>query len=161
MTSRLQIKEKQTGLRFLVDTGADISVIPKNELRPKNKTFEPQSKIKLFAANGSIINTYGTKTMTLDLGLRRSYIWSFTVADVTHPIIGADFLKHHGLLVDLRNKRLLDELTKLYLPAQVTNSKQPTVCTVCIDHPFYDLLKDFPDVTKPAGCKPPNHGVHQ
>jgi hypothetical protein len=33
------------------------------------------------------------------------------VADVTHPLIGVDFLSHFGLLVDCRNNRLLDEVT--------------------------------------------------
>ena len=46
----------------------------------------------LFAANGSPIATFGELTLELDLGLRRSFHWRFTVADVTRPILGADFL---------------------------------------------------------------------
>ena len=40
---------------------------------------------QLFAANGSPIQTYGTKRMTIDLGLRRPFVWVFTVADVKGP----------------------------------------------------------------------------
>ena len=32
------------------------------------------------------------------------YTWLFQVADVYKPIIGADFLRAHNLLVDLKNK---------------------------------------------------------
>ena len=32
----------------------------------------------------------------------RRFTWPFLLADVAMPIIGADFLRHFGLLVDLR-----------------------------------------------------------
>ncbi|GFT45275.1 hypothetical protein TNCV_2123551 [Trichonephila clavipes] len=34
-----------------------------------------------------------------DLGLRRVFRWPFITAAVSQPIIGADFLRHYGLLV--------------------------------------------------------------
>ena len=37
----------------------------------------------------------------------RTFSWTFLLADVALPIIGADFLKHFGLLVDLGEMRLL------------------------------------------------------
>ncbi|GFX38970.1 retrovirus-related Pol polyprotein from transposon opus [Trichonephila clavipes] len=48
-----------------------------------------------------------------DLGLRRVFRWPFIAAAVSQPIIGADFLRHYGLLVDIRHGRLVDSLTKL------------------------------------------------
>jgi hypothetical protein len=36
--------------------------------------------------------------------LRRDFTWRFIIADVTQPIIGADFLSHYGLFVNLRKK---------------------------------------------------------
>jgi hypothetical protein len=50
--------------------------------------------------------------------LRWDFTWRFVVADVTQPLIGADFLSHFGLLVDCRNNRLLDGVTSLSAPAQ-------------------------------------------
>ncbi|GBP03188.1 hypothetical protein EVAR_89300_1 [Eumeta japonica] len=47
---------------------------------------------QLSAANGTTINTYGYVNLELNLSLRRAYPWRFVVADVTKPIIGADFL---------------------------------------------------------------------
>ena len=37
----------------------------------------------------------------------RRFTWRFLLADVAMPIIGADFLWHFGLLVDLGEMRLL------------------------------------------------------
>ena len=37
----------------------------------------------------------------------RTFSWTFLLADVALPIIGADFLKHFGLLVNLGEMRLL------------------------------------------------------
>jgi hypothetical protein len=48
----------------------------------------------------------------LDFGLRREYSWHFVIADVTAPIIGSDFLCFYKLLVDMRNRRLIDSITK-------------------------------------------------
>lgn len=67
--------------------------------------------LRLFAANGTAISVYGKKKLYLNLGLLRDFAWIFLVADVGQPIIGADFLKYFGLLVDLRKRRLLDEMT--------------------------------------------------
>ncbi|BHF85614.1 hypothetical protein SprV_1002878300 [Sparganum proliferum] len=64
-TSRLfYINDKSNGLRFLVDTGAEVSVIPplrRHRLKP--------SQFSLKAANSTTISTYGQRSLTLDLGL--------------------------------------------------------------------------------------------
>ncbi|VDL59796.1 unnamed protein product [Hymenolepis diminuta] len=55
----------------------------------------------LAAASGSPIKTYGQKSVTLDLGPRRTFRWIFIFADVSKPIIGADFLCRFELLLNL------------------------------------------------------------
>ncbi|GFS64010.1 gag-pol polyprotein [Trichonephila clavipes] len=65
----------------------------------------PQSNFSLFAANNTKIPAYGMVRKELNLGLRRPFIWTFMIADVSSPIIGADFLKHFNLLIDLKKKR--------------------------------------------------------
>ncbi|UYV77011.1 hypothetical protein LAZ67_14002809, partial [Cordylochernes scorpioides] len=57
---RLFVTDKNTGLRFLVDSGADISIIP-----PKDKNRMPSYDYKLYAANGTEIVTYGTKVSAI------------------------------------------------------------------------------------------------
>ncbi|XP_041451225.1 uncharacterized protein LOC121404894 [Drosophila obscura] len=52
------------------------------------------------------IRTFGHQDLELDLGLDRSFKWSFVVADVQSAIIGADFLAQFHLLVDIKKQRL-------------------------------------------------------
>ncbi|PNF26385.1 hypothetical protein B7P43_G17346 [Cryptotermes secundus] len=72
-----------------------------------HRCMEP-TNYDLCAANGTTIHTYGWLPLSLNLGLRREFTWRFVVADVSHPIIGVDFLSHFGPLVDCRNNPILD-----------------------------------------------------
>lgn len=45
----------------------------------------------LTAVDDTAIQTYGPKTINLDFGLARNFVWTFEMADVPRPIIGADF----------------------------------------------------------------------
>jgi hypothetical protein len=103
----LFITDRCSKHQFLVDTGSDICVFPR-KLVPQRKE---RGNFYLFAANGTPIPTYGMMPLSLNMGLRRHFTWRFVVADVSHPLIGADFLSHFGLLVDCRNNRLLDGIT--------------------------------------------------
>lgn len=98
-----------TKRHYPIDTGADVSVLPlatpTYELRPTNTL--------LFAANGTHIKVIGEQNVKLNLGLRRELRWPFVVADVTTPIIGADFIRHFDLLIDLGRNRIIDQQTKV------------------------------------------------
>ena len=61
------------------------------------------------------IPTFGTRSLSLNLGLRRDFHWIFVVAEVSKPILGADFLHHFGLMVDLRKSKLVDTNTHLQI----------------------------------------------
>ena len=99
----LRVFDKNSKLHFLIDAGAEISVFPAGRADRFHK-----SDVTLRAANNSTINTYGFRQLTLDFGLPRPLTWKFVVADVNQPIVGADFLLRHKLLVDLEQRRLLD-----------------------------------------------------
>ncbi|GFT38916.1 hypothetical protein TNCV_857991 [Trichonephila clavipes] len=86
--------------KFLIVSGSEICVIPPSPTMNKS----PQSNFSLFAANNTKIPAYGMVRKELNLGLRRPFIWTFIIADVSSPIIGADFLKHFNLLIDLKKK---------------------------------------------------------
>ena len=62
------------------------------------------------------MNTYCTSRRVVDVGLKRDHAWTFIVADVKQAIIGADFLIHYSLLVDLKSRCLRDMQTGLAIP---------------------------------------------
>nr|VZI27029.1 unnamed protein product [Spirometra erinaceieuropaei] len=63
----------------------------------------------------SSIPTFGSRSLTLNIGLRRSFTWIFVIADVPHGILGPDFLAKFDLLVDYRRARLFDRTTGLFV----------------------------------------------
>lgn len=132
ISSRLHVYDKSTKMKFLVDSGADVSVIP-----PKLNEKRNQSNFKLFAANNAIIKTYGNKQINLDLGLRRNFQWKFIIADVSQPILGADFLRHYSLLIDLKNRRIVDPLTNLKSNCSIANVPTSNLTTVDKTSPFF------------------------
>jgi hypothetical protein len=75
------------------------------------------------------------------------------VADVTHHIIGVDFLSHFGLLVDCRKNRLLDGVTLFSAPATASSALIPIVKTISDATPFDSLLAEFPHLTRPVGVQ--------
>jgi hypothetical protein len=147
LARRLFVTDRETRISFLIDTGADLCVYPRKLTRgPRQK-----STYELSAANGTVIHTYGTETLALNFGLRRAFTWRFVVADVSRPIIGADFLSFYGLLVDLRNSRLIDQVTNLRVPGRCIRCDAPCIKTVTGATSYHQLLAQFPDVTKPGG----------
>jgi hypothetical protein len=105
---RIYVKDVSTKTSFLIDTGADVCVYPRSKIQDKPR----KDDYELFAVNGTTIATYGTIPLSLNFCLRRNFKWRFIVADVSRPIIGMDFLSHYALLVDPRNRRLIDRTTK-------------------------------------------------
>jgi hypothetical protein len=112
-TALFFVTDRCTKQRFLVDTGSRISVFP-CKLTSQGTDIV---KYALRAANGTPISTHGWLPLSLNLGLRRNFKWRFAVADVTYPLIGADFLSHFCLLVDCQNNRLLYGVTS---PSQLS-----------------------------------------
>ncbi|XP_008481930.1 uncharacterized protein LOC103518629, partial [Diaphorina citri] len=101
---------------------ADISLVPPTPQERRNK-----QSLELFAANGSRINTYGQRLLQLNIGLRRTYPFAFTIAEVMSPIIGADFLREYGIMVDIKNACLHDPLTNQRACASLVNTATSTI----------------------------------
>ncbi|KAI5733986.1 hypothetical protein M8J77_001075 [Diaphorina citri] len=112
-------------MKFLVDTGASISLLP-----PRGADLNNVQPLELFAANNSCIKTFGERLLNLDLNLRREFPFVFTIAQVSHPILGADFLRTYGLQVDLKNMMLIDPTTSLKFKGQSILTVSPNISTV-------------------------------
>ncbi|BHF63739.1 hypothetical protein SprV_0200673300 [Sparganum proliferum] len=137
--------DKTSGLRFLVDIGAEINVIPP----PRRHHLRP-SQFSLQVANSTTINTYGQRPLTLDIGLRGRFQWVFVQADVKSPIIGADFLTHFGLAVDLKHRKLIDTTTTFFTIGIAASEPSVSIHLTVQSSPFADILKDYSSLTKPC-----------
>ncbi|PIK49798.1 gag-pol polyprotein [Apostichopus japonicus] len=139
--------DRETGTRFLIDTGAEVSVIPATS---KEKTTPARSFLR--AANLTNIGTYGESSLTLNIGLRRIYRWIFVKADVSTPIIGADFLEHFSLLVDIKHRRLLDLHTSLSITGIRSTVESSNLTFHIDDHDsqYRSLLRQFPHLVNPS-----------
>lgn len=141
----LFVQDKVSGLNYLVDTGSQVSALPSKFINNKQ-----HSKFTLHAANNSRINTYGFRSLTLDLGLNKSFRWVFIVADVKHPILGVDFLRHFKLIVDVCRNSLLDDLTNVNVTCKMSNI---TSCQLMYlegdpNCKFESILNEFPFLTE-------------
>ena len=96
----LYVADKCNKCKYLIHTGAAVSVLFKS---CTNRTTDTNS-LPLVAANNTTINTYGTCRGIVDVGLKRDYAWTFIVADVKQPNLGADFLAHYNLMVNLKGQ---------------------------------------------------------
>ncbi|GFR68256.1 Gag pol protein [Elysia marginata] len=95
----------QADVRFLVDTGAQVSAVPASRFdRQSGPNDHP-----LQAANGSTIATYGSRNVSLCFN-GRMYTARLIVADIRQPLLGADFFRQHNRLIEADpNKRKITE----------------------------------------------------
>ena len=146
----MTVWDRRTGRTYLVDCGADVSVFPATPV--EKRTRIPTTS--LVAANGSKIASWGTKKIDLQLGRRRTFTQEFQVANVTQPILGADFFVANQLAIDLAGKRLIDMSDFTSIPTKIA-------CTPCavagLRSPHssqYDTLLDEFRLTDPN-----KHGI--
>lgn len=157
-SGRLFVTDYRSKVQFLVDTGSDLCVFPKSLLKQRRQ----HCKLELSAANGTAIKTYGYAHFILNIGLRRDFAWQFIVADVTKAIIGVDFLSYYNLVVDVRNKQLIDGCTMLRTAGLPVHSSDQvsSVKVVTGDSVYHNILSQYTDITKPPGIhRTPQHNT--
>ena len=153
----LYVADKHNKCKYLIDTGAAGSVLPKS---CANRTSDATC-LPLVAANNTTINPYGTSRRVVDVGLKRDFAWTFIVADIKQPIIGADFLIHYSLLIDLKSRCLRDMRTGLAIPATLSSIKPWSLNRVdTVQNNYTKLLGQFPELTRPTTKgEPVKHGI--
>ncbi|CAE1171431.1 unnamed protein product [Acanthosepion pharaonis] len=144
----LFVSDRTTGIRFLVDSGAQISLSPAT----RTDMLKGPHKLTLQAVNKSLIQTYGQRCLTLNLGLRRVFTHFFVLADVEKAILGADFLHKFVLLIDVHRRCLTDPKTNTQSPGAIHNVILlcPTVANREDNPMFCEHLKKFESITKPS-----------
>ncbi|VUZ48025.1 unnamed protein product [Hymenolepis diminuta] len=99
----LSLRDRKSELCFLIDSGASRSQIP--PLPNEKFSIIPYSRLR--TANGTPVLEYSYKNLNVDFGLGEIFTWNFIITDTVIPIIGADFLSHFSLIVDLKGRKLL------------------------------------------------------
>jgi len=98
-------------LHFLVDTGASLSIFP---FRLAKSLTINLSSLQLSSVDGSSVTVHGEVQLSMaSRQLRRQFDWCFIVADIPHPIIGADFLAAHNISVSCAKMTIKDDVTEL------------------------------------------------
>ncbi len=146
-----------TGRRFLVDTGAEVSVYPAHATNRVDMTGPT-----LAAANGTSIRTFGKRTLKFHIG-RQPFSWEFLLADILKPLLGADFLRAHALMVDVAGKRLWDthRLSSTPLDTASVSPAYLQLSAATTPSQFQVVLAEFPQLTQPNfSAAKPTHGVY-
>ena len=139
------IYDRISNRSFLVDTGAEVSVLPPSS----HERFFNNPGPALVAANGSSIKTYGKRTVTIDLPVGR-FRWTFVLANVSKSLLGADFLRVNSLLVDMQHYRLVNARSFIITPLCKTNILAPRLNAISTSTNAYaQLLAEFSQISTP------------
>ncbi|RUS78761.1 hypothetical protein EGW08_013477 [Elysia chlorotica] len=155
--SQLFVTDEKSKRRFLVDTGAQVSVTPASWADKVSGTTGPN----LQAANGSSIATYGSRVVHLHFG-NRVFDARLISANVKRPLLGADFLRQHNLLVDIRGHRLIEADSFSHINCSVSSiSVDPVLAPIePTSNKFRKILNGYPELLQPTfSTAEVKHGV--
>ncbi|XP_075739398.1 uncharacterized protein LOC142784783 [Rhipicephalus microplus] len=132
--------DRDSGLRFPVDTGTEVSVVL------FGSTYRHVPSVTPFqVVNNTTITTYGHRLLPLDLDR-----WILFVAAVKVAILGADFFRHVGLFIGVHNHRLHDPMSQATM--QGDPSKHPPLSSILLGPSgakrFTRILREFPELTR-------------
>ncbi len=145
----------------MVDTGASFSIFP-------HCSSDPDSGPALRSPSGEAIPCWGEKKLAVEFSGRR-FEWTFLLAKVNFAILGADFLKHFNLIVDLVTNQIVDAVSLQRFtagPPAATDAPPASrglFAAIEVTPPaFRGIFSEFQSVASVAGGLPPvkNKTVH-
>ena len=87
--------------------------------------------------------------MTIDLP-QGEFKWTFVIANVAQPLLGADFLRAHSLLVDMKHQYLVNAQVFASIPMEKAPGLSPQLNALSLEqNAFAQLLAQFPQITTP------------
>ena len=96
------VKDTISGRQCLLDSGLQISLWPTSP----GCTCRQTSSLRLVAANGTPIRSFGTVRKEIKIG-NKLHTFAFIVADIARPILGIDFLQTFKMALELADRQLL------------------------------------------------------
>ena len=95
----------------------------------------------------------------MNLGFRK-FEWSFVLANINRPMLGADFFCSNHLLIDVCTQHIIDAKKYENIPVWRDPAPAPCLNTCTSNSEFADVLKEFPSVTRPQfSSTDVKHGV--
>ena len=149
----LPARVKDTPLSFLIDSGAERSLIPASFVPTALLT---PADVMLSGVGGHRIPVFGQCSLMVSIrDLRREVRVNFVVVQ-SAAILGADFITHTGFQLDMRARELRDPLTGLTAKLKAS----PRTFSVKIVQTLSPPLSEFPTVTAPPDySSPPTNSV--
>ena len=160
-------EDSNDGTRWLIDGGALWSIVPPT---PQQRASGPNAW-KLQAANGSDIPCYGLTDRQVCIA-DREFDFTFIIADVRQPILGADFLDRFYLAPNHRDRCLIDlnnfdndlnDWSRIPVGNRCNTHPNRVTNINFVDQksdPFYQLLDSYPTLITPSFTpKDVSHGV--
>ena len=120
--------------------------------------------IKLLTADGSSVSCSGSRIIPLCFG-SCSFDWLFQLDQASVPILGADFLRHHNLLLELANQMVFSNSSPgspaISLPSSPPLSSSLPAALLSTPKCVLVQLLEFPDVFSSDGftASPPCHSL--
>lgn len=137
-----------------MDTGAQRSILPHQSTAP------PTGPI-LNTADNTTIPAWGTRDLQLHIGSQH-FKFNFVLAKVSYPILGADFLSHFHLIVDVHRRQVISSKTLIPLISSCFHpTPSPLIAQLhSVPPEVRDLVTAFPTVfSTTISNHQPQHGV--
>ena len=156
----LYAEDSNDKTKWLIDGGALWSIVPPTT---QQRASGPNAW-KLQAANGSDIPCYGLTDRQVCIA-EREFDFTFIIADVRQPILGADFLNRFYLAPNHRDRCLIDlnDWSEIPVGNRCPNNRNRVTNINLVDQksdPFYQLLDSYPTLSTPSFTpKTVSHGV--
>ena len=132
-------------VQFLIDSGAEKSVIAKSLVPP---TLVFPTSINLTGVGGNPITVFGHVNMSLGIKrLRRCFSVDFIVTENT-SILGADFLTKFGLILDMKKRLLKDPNTGVEATLTPGKCSDTGIRVTETNSSFHPIVAEFPKLSE-------------
>ncbi|GFR70800.1 retrovirus-related Pol polyprotein [Elysia marginata] len=145
--SQLFVTDEKSKRRFLIDTGAQVSVTPASWADKVSGAKRPNVQ----ATNRFSIATYGSRVVHLHFD-NRVFDARMISANVKRTLLGADLLRQHNLLVDIRGRRLIEAESFLQINYSVSSISADSVLALIepTSNKFRKFLYGYPELLQPT-----------